>query len=772
MNRKLIWKDLVRSKAVSLITILFISVAAMLLSLAAILTVNLFGAVDRLMADAKTPHFMQMHTGTIDMAGLEAFAEGNSNVEDFQVLSFLNLENTDIILGGNMLTDSVQDNGVCIQSRKFDLLLDLDHQPVQPQPGELYVPVCYFKDGTVKVGDPAFLCGRPFLVAGFIRDSQMNSTLASSKRFVISEEDYSVLASLGNVEYLIEFRLQDLSELSAFETAYSAAGLPANGPALTWPLFRLISAVSDGIMIAILILMGLLVIFVSLLCIRFTLLAKIEDDYREIGVMKAIGMRSSDIRKIYLAIYGVTAAIGSGVGFLLSLLLKDTLLEGIRLNLGGGGSRVPALLLGGAFAGIVFLLVLLYVNGSLRCFRSISAVQALQFGTQADPTHSSRIVRLSGNRVFSANFILGLKDVLARKRFYITMLAVIILASFIMIVPQNLYYTISGADFVTYIGVGSCDLRMDIQQTGQIEEKTADIGRYMEKDPEITNYTLLISKIFPVRLDNGKTENLKVELGDHSVFPLQYAAGRLPVKEDEIALSSIYADELEKSVGGQITLLTSDGEKQMTVCGIYSDITNGGKTAKAVFTDTGAEPVWSLVCADLAGNSRLSEKIDEYTTHFSYAKVSSIDEYMTQTFGGTLGAVLAASRIAGFVSAVIVLLVTSLFVKLLTAKDRYSIAVLRAVGFTGADIQRQYAWRAFLILAAGIFLGTILAGTLGEKLSAAAVSSLGAATFRFTINPRSTYIFSPLILMCSSLIAVIWGTIHAGDVKLCQSIKE
>lgn len=57
MTRKMIWNDLVRNRAVSLITILFISVAAMLLSLAAILTVNLFGAVDRLMVDAKTPPF-------------------------------------------------------------------------------------------------------------------------------------------------------------------------------------------------------------------------------------------------------------------------------------------------------------------------------------------------------------------------------------------------------------------------------------------------------------------------------------------------------------------------------------------------------------------------------------------------------------------------------------------------------------------------------------------------------------------------------------------
>ena len=57
MNRKMIWKNLVRGKAVPLITILFISVAAMLLSLAAILTVNLCGAVGRLMTDARTPPF-------------------------------------------------------------------------------------------------------------------------------------------------------------------------------------------------------------------------------------------------------------------------------------------------------------------------------------------------------------------------------------------------------------------------------------------------------------------------------------------------------------------------------------------------------------------------------------------------------------------------------------------------------------------------------------------------------------------------------------------
>ena len=38
--------------------------------------------------------------------------------------------------------------------------------------------------------------------------------------------------------------------LGAFETAYTAAGLEANGPTITYPLFRMLNGFSDGLMIA------------------------------------------------------------------------------------------------------------------------------------------------------------------------------------------------------------------------------------------------------------------------------------------------------------------------------------------------------------------------------------------------------------------------------------------------------------------------------------------------------------------------------------------
>ena len=105
-------------------------------------------------------------------------------------------------------------------------------------------PIC--RQGLAKVGDKVQVSGKEFTVAGFLRDSQMNSLLSSSKRFLVSENDYAEIRDFGSVEYLIEFRLNDLSALGAFETAYTTAGLEANGPAITYPLFKTINNFPTG----------------------------------------------------------------------------------------------------------------------------------------------------------------------------------------------------------------------------------------------------------------------------------------------------------------------------------------------------------------------------------------------------------------------------------------------------------------------------------------------------------------------------------------------
>ena len=289
------------------------------------------------------------------------------------------------------------------------------------------------------------------------------STLSSSKRFLVSENDYMEIKSLGSMEYLIEFRLKDLTALGAFETAYTSAGLEANGPTITYGLFKMLNAISDGMMIAVILLVSALVVAIAFMCIRFTLLAKIEDDYREIGVMKAIGLRISDIKKIYFSKYAAIAVAGCILGFVLSVVFRGMLLENIRLYMGESENSSLASLFGIIGVLLVFFAIIAYVSGVLRRFRKISAADAIRFGTSQEKSAGAKYFCLSRNRLLDTNIFLGVKDVLARKSLYATMLGVLVISSFIIIVPQNLYNTISSNSFITYMGVGNYDLRIDIQ---------------------------------------------------------------------------------------------------------------------------------------------------------------------------------------------------------------------------------------------------------------------------------------------------------------------
>lgn len=772
MYYRIIRNDILRSKAITLTTMIFVAAAAMLVSLAVILVVNLSGSIDTLMTRAKTPHFMQMHSGELDTARLTAFAEQNGNVDEFQALEFLNVDGAQIVFDEQTLADNVQDNGFSVQSKKFDYLLDLDGNVINVSDGELYVPICYMRDNTAKVGDKAVIGGHELTVAGFLRDSQMNSTLSSSKRFLVSEHDYAEIKSFGSTEYLIEFRLKDLSALGVFETAYTSAGLEANGPTITHRLFITINAFSDGMMIALILLVSVLVVAIAFMCIRFTLLAKIEDDYREIGVMKAIGLRVSDIKKIYLAKYAAIALVGCLLGYALSFVFRGMLLENIRLYMGESDNASFALLFGIIGVLLVFLAIIAYVSIVLKRFRKISAAEAIRFGTSQEKTTGSKHFYLSGNRLIGTNSFLGIKDVLARKSLYATMLAVLVISAFIMIVPQNLHNTISSKSFITYMGIGSYDLRIDIQQTDHISEKAAAIEKTMISDGAISKYVVLTTKTFNVKMEDGSEERIKTELGDHSIFPIGYSQGRAPAADDELALSAINADELGKKVGDVMTLVIEGTEKDLTVCGIYSDVTNGGKTAKAVFIDNSPDIMWSIIGAELSDKSLVDRKVSDYANRFEFAKISGIDDYITQLFGSTISSIGKASVAAIAVALLITGLVTLLFMKMLVAKDRYSIAVMKAFGFTNSDIRLQYVTRSLLVLIVGIVLGTLLANTLGEVLAGLLISSFGASSFKFVVNPLSAYLLCPLMMVGAVLIATMLGTLGAGRIKISENIKE
>lgn len=775
MYEKIIRNDIKKSKMITATVTTFILIAAMLTSLAASLTVNLFGAIDNMLFSAKSLDYMQMHTGDVDMRLLQHFAETNDSVEDYQVLKFLNIEGADIVIEGNSLAQSIQDNGLSVQGERFDFLLNLNDEVIHPIDGEIYVPIYYMQKAKVAIGDEIVIHGISFTVAGFLRDSIMNAALISSKRFLVSQADFERVKEFGQLEYLIEFRLKSDVSYPTFEAAYQRAGLPVNGPpAITHTQVKMINGITDGIMIAVLVLIGILVILVAFMCIRFTLLAKIEEDYKEIGVLKAIGIRVSQIRKLYLAKYGVIAGVACVLGFLFSLPLQTLFTQNILLYMGKSSHALLGILFGFIGAMIIGFCVLLYVNSVLRRFRKISVVQAIQFGVALEKSKSSRAFRLSHNRLLSRNIFLGIKDVLSRKKLYLTMFMVLVISSFIMIVPQNISNTISSKSFITNMGMGICDVNIGVMQT-QVENvvgAATKVTDALERDKNVTSYTSFTSVMLERKADDGTTQNFRVALGDYSIFPITYSKGRAPQLESEIALSALNAKDLEKNVGDEINLVVDGVQKKLKICGIYSDVTNGGRTAQGIFNVHNADVLSVSIVANFRDRENVKTAIAEYRDNFTFAKVTGIDESIEQMLGSIKDGMQIACVVAILTTILLTVLVTVLFIKMLVIKDRYPIAILKSIGFTVADIKRQYLTRSISVLVLSVIIGTIMANTLGELVGVAIISSFGSTSFDFIIKPLSVYLVSPLLIMCCVIASTLLGISRVQTIKISEHIKE
>ena len=126
MLKKLLWNDVRQNKLLSAATVFFMAVSAMMLALTALLCSSLLGAVNGLMEQAQAPGLVQMHTGEISEREIRQFAGEHQEIDQWQICRLLNLDNSEVSLGGYSLLDSTQDNGLCVQGEQFDYLLNMD----------------------------------------------------------------------------------------------------------------------------------------------------------------------------------------------------------------------------------------------------------------------------------------------------------------------------------------------------------------------------------------------------------------------------------------------------------------------------------------------------------------------------------------------------------------------------------------------------------------------------------------------------------------------
>lgn len=763
MILKMFIEEFKRHKIINITLLIFMMISAMLLSSATYVSLVLLNGVNELAETAKTPHYIQMHAGDIDLSALDDFNENIDYIESFQVQEMISINPNTIYIGDRDQSEinGVMDISFVTQNVFFDYLLNLDNEIDTVETGKIGVPVYYKEKYQLKIGDVIRLTidetEYEFSIQSFVRDSQMNSALISSKRFLLSKDDFDMLSPLiQEREHLISYRFDNTSYIGTFQNEYKEANLPDNGPAIGHQLFKIMNALTDGIVVLILLLVSAALTVIGLLCLKYTLLSSLEEDIREIGVLKAIGLKNKKIKQLYFSKFVLLVTIAIFVGYFSSFALNSLFLQNIRKYFGNidiSPSHQIFPIFGALFVGVI---VLFSVRKILKKINKVSIVQTIT-SQELDTKKQKKTRKIPKKHSWFIPYSMGIHHVKQNKKQYRLVTMIFVLSTLILILPFNVYNTFKSDQFIEYMGISYSDLRFDIRNTSDqdmIDRLLSDLN----EDPNVEEYEVFKTYTMKAYNDDLEIENIFIEVGDYENFQIDYVEGSAPKNENEIAFSALSMQALDKELGDVVTVLRDDETIEYNITGVYQDITNGGKTAKAVSSDFEQELLWYVININVTNQSSVEQVKDSYSSSYNGIKITRVSEYLQQTLGDTIEQLGVVSKTSYMIAGVVTILISALFLNMILIKESKQIAIMKAIGLRQSNVTKQYVSRMLYISLVGYIIGILLIIIIGDDVISVVTRAFGAPSIQLVNNALVSFLLVPigmLLITCWTSFIII-----------------
>ncbi len=770
----LVRKDFKGNRAITIALAVFLILSALLMSGGLRVAGTMISSLNGLNKLAVPPEYLQMHKGTYDEEEFENFVETHDYIKDSLIVNMLDISNAKIIYQGETLEKYLMDNGFVVKNEGFDFLLNMDNEIALVQEGEIGVPVYYVEELGIQVGDVITLHEGDYrtelTVSTIIRDAAMNAALTSSKRFLINQADLDEISlHMGQWEYCFEFLLEDGTSTAVLEKDYIDARMPSNGVAVTGKLLSMLNNFSYGLVAFIIIAISILLIMIAILCLSYIIRATMAEENYTIGEMKAIGFPGKAIEKLYQIKYIILVLAAGVIGYLAGIPFGDFFSSSVIMYCGDGAEEWMKWVF--PFIGVI-LLSMIVMLGCRKIIRKNlqSTVMELMRGEETIKKEGHYLLPFAG--LTHRNLTIAWGELKCKWKGYTVIFLVFVFSSFLILLPMNMKTTVENPSFITYMGVAQSDIRIDIQYSERLTEQKDAAQNYLENDPETTRYTIYQNGYVQFQNTDGEWEYIRVENGDGTVFPLEYLEGSAPDDGKEMALSYLNASALGKEVGDPLTVIHQGEELVFTVCGIYQDITYGGKTAKAAIDFDEKDVEVYIIYLDVSDGVTVEEKTNELRGILTDSKITPVSEFVSQTLGGITDNMGMVQGAAIAISLLLSMLITVMILQLITAREHSAIAIKKAIGFSNRDIRIQFGIRILMIQLVAIIVGTVLANYLGEVIFGLMLSSMGASEITMLVDPVKAYLLCPAAQLFVVFITVILGTTIVKHYHIRDQIIE
>ncbi|MDP4145440.1 MAG: FtsX-like permease family protein [Bacillota bacterium] len=761
---RILKKDLKRKKTMNIILLIFIILATTFLASSVNNLIAVSKSVAYFMDKAKTPDYI---ISAYDRGGneeLDKWLNTSKFINSYEIDRSTMLSKDAIKIKTGDSTRAFEPFGQILlqaQPKEYGKLLDSNGEEINLKAGEIAFSIVDKNKNKLEIGDKVLITlgdiKKEFIIKKFTKDAIFGSSMMEMKRVLISDEDYQIFKAYKEASVMANYYIKS-NDTAALDKEFKSVScnLIINFDKSTLkPTFIL-----DMIPSSVLIIVSLCLILIAFLILRFTIIFTLQDDFKEIGVMKAIGLKDFDIKKMYLIKYLSITMIGVVIGFAASFPFGNIFLDQSKGNMlmESASGNIPVNIVCSIF---IVIIVLLFCYTCTRKLNKFSAIDAIRNGSNGESFKGKRRLKLKNNKSINIPIFIALNDIFCNVKRFAVLILTFCIGTILIIIPLNTINTLKDGNIIKIFGMESSDVFIETDKMDKYtmeadkEEYLKDIENLKQSfsnigvDVKLHGEVMYRLKFYAEDKDNVlplmAEQSLNNDIDKHSVLK-----GKMPELENEAAITEMVAKKLKVSIGDTIYTQIGKDKKELIVTGIYESMNNMGESVRLnpqIDIDFKYLALVLPFQGDFQGKEAPQVLINRLKDKYPSYLIQNSQEYVSKYIGSSLEQFDTMKNLIVLVVICINALITILMMKTFITKEKGEIAMLKSVGFRNSSIRFWQAARISIVLAIAIVLGIIVSNFLGPFAVGELFGMMGVHNITFKVQPLEVYVLYPIILL-------------------------
>lgn len=774
-------KDLKRKKAMNMVLLLFIILATMFVSSSVNNIINVTTALDNYFEMANAPDYfvatMNKNLSVdIDETVGSASAVDRYAIENILFLSSDNFifEDENIVINGgtNLVQSDIWMNYFLSDGSILETV----------KPGEFYMTEGKADALGVDVGDRLTIelngVSREFVLADKIKDALLGSNQLSITRYIISEEDFECFLSAENTEEYYGGTLVYLYSSDMEKVSTQIKPIVDNSMCTMDRAFMEFCYILDMIVVGVLLVVSIILIAIAFVVLRFTISFTLSEEFREIGVMKAIGIGNFRIRGLYLVKYMGLSVIGATIGFALSFPFGEMLMSVSSQSI-IVGNQSPILI--NIFCTVlVIAVILLFCYECTDKVKKMTPIDAIRNGQTGERFRKKSLMSLGKSKLSVTSF-LALNDIASSPKCYGIISLTFFLCLSLLLILSATVSTMNSDSLATTFGWADCDIYIDSKIGAEciLEDGHEKLEKHLNNMEQILAQNDIPAKCYQETMFNlpvvfGENEsNICIYQGTGTTMDMyEYTAGTVPQNTDEIAITRIAADKLNANIGDTVTIKTIDGDKEYMITGFFQSMSMQGSGIRLHsdeyinYAQATGYVNTQIVFTDNPDSEEINWRMEEIQRIFpEYENIETCAETVKDMLGvaDTLASVKSLIVILAIILAA---LITVLMERSFIAKEQGEIALMKAVGTRNGKIYAYHALRFLFVGIITVFIGEMFAMPLTHLCIDPIFKMMGMElAVDYVINPVEMYIIFPIVILATTTVSAFLTSIYTRKIK-------